>query len=73
MSGSFKCHHPQMGFGVLPEMVDDGIIVSLTASCETCGAKFRFKGLPMATTPTEAGVSRDGYVALLPLTEVRAA
>ena len=73
MSASvFKCNHPETAVNVSPTYYAEEAVTVLTIrmSCNTCGARFAFRGLSERPSPAEPWVSDDGFTAALPMSEV---
>jgi hypothetical protein len=73
MSASvFKCNHPETAVNVAPAFYEQEKVTVLTIrmSCNTCGARFAFRGLSNYPSPAEPWVTEDGFTAALPMDEV---
>jgi hypothetical protein len=59
-------------YQLLAENVKDDTVLTLRMTCESCGTRFRFKGLPVGRSLTEASMSPDGFTCALPVIPVAA-
>jgi hypothetical protein len=68
-----SCQHLKTGISAEPihYAEEDVFVLRVSAKCLTCGARFQFRGLSDDPSPNAPFVSCDGYIAALPMIEIR--